>query len=406
MSLLPPIHVVGGVYFEYCLRPTWSEVYGSAGRAASAIAMMGGKAQLHAYLDESAEATIRVRSVLEDFVVHPTPIERSASFSYIHGLATPDIFVPRTNLEPIEISEDSVVRFGQIEGDAIVHCKRAVYDPQTVRNPQHFHENGSSCDELALILNQQEAQALSGKRVDNPEELAKHVSEAASADIVVIKRGASGATVFHAGDIAHIPAFATESVWTIGSGDTFVGHFAFRWLTEQREPAECAELASRATAYYCQTKGLPNRKSLNRFVCNAIQPTRCLLKDEQPMAYLAGPFFNLPQLWMVEQARKCLFDMGFKVFSPYHDVGLGSAADVAREDLLGLEKCDVVFALLDGLDSGTVFEIGHARCKSIPVIAYAETINAEDQKMMIGTDCELYDDFVTSIYKAHWKAIS
>ena len=43
--------IVGGIYREICLRPQWDEVYGSAGRAASAIARLGGKVELRGYLD-------------------------------------------------------------------------------------------------------------------------------------------------------------------------------------------------------------------------------------------------------------------------------------------------------------------------------------------------------------------
>ena len=42
------------------------------------------------------------------------------------------------------------------------------------------------------------------------------------------------------------------------------------------------------------------------------------------------------------------------VFSPVHDVGPGPASEVAPVDIEQLRECDVVFAILDGLDSGTL----------------------------------------------------
>lgn len=47
--------IVGGIYREVCLRPQWDEVYGSAGRAASAVARLGGQVTLHGYLDAALQ---------------------------------------------------------------------------------------------------------------------------------------------------------------------------------------------------------------------------------------------------------------------------------------------------------------------------------------------------------------
>jgi hypothetical protein len=51
------IHVVGGVYREYCVHPRWNDVFGSAGRAALAIANVGTEVVLHGYLSELACAS-------------------------------------------------------------------------------------------------------------------------------------------------------------------------------------------------------------------------------------------------------------------------------------------------------------------------------------------------------------
>jgi nucleoside 2-deoxyribosyltransferase len=79
--------------------------------------------------------------------------------------------------------------------------------------------------------------------------------------------------------------------------------------------------------------------------------------------YLAGPFFDLAQVWLIEQARANLREMGLEVFSPYHDIGLGSANDVVAKDLEGIDASHLVFAIADGLDPGTLYEIGYARTK-------------------------------------------
>jgi hypothetical protein len=76
--------------------------------------------------------------------------------------------------------------------------------------------------------------------------------------------------------------------------------------------------------------------------------------------------------------------------------------DVAK-DIEGLEASDVVFAILNGLDPGTIFEIGYAIKKAIPVVALAQNVKEEDLKMIVGTGCEVTDDFASGLYRAVWK---
>jgi len=77
---------------------------------------------------------------------------------------------------------------------------------------------------------------------------------------------------------------------------------------------------------------------------------------------------------------------------------------VVRADIDGLNKADIVFAILDGSDPGTVFEIGHARATGKSVICYSEVGSEESHKMLQGTDCILESDYVTAIYRTAWTA--
>lgn len=83
-----------------------------------------------------------------------------------------------------------------------------------------------------------------------------------------------------------------------------------------------------------------------------------------------------------------------------HAVGPGPAHIVAPEDIAGLEASDVVFAILSGMDPGTIFEVGYAIKKDIPVVGLAQNVRPEDLKMMAGTGCEIQDDFASAIYRA------
>src|SRR4029077_18280024 len=96
--------------------------------------------------------------------------------------------------------------------------------------------------------------------------------------------------------------------------------------------------------------------------------------------------------------------MGLRVFSPLHDVGLGDGDDVAPRDIEGLKESRCVLALVDGVDAGTVFEIGYARSLDKPVLALAESTPVEALKMISGTKCEMVSDFVTAVYKTAWTA--
>jgi nucleoside 2-deoxyribosyltransferase len=84
-------------------------------------------------------------------------------------------------------------------------------------------------------------------------------------------------------------------------------------------------------------------------------------------------------------------------------VGPGPASVVAPEDIAGLEKSDVVFAVLSGLDTGTIFEVGYAIKKGMPVVGLAQNVKEEDLKMMEGTGCEIVDDFASGLYRAVWR---
>jgi nucleoside 2-deoxyribosyltransferase len=112
----------------------------------------------------------------------------------------------------------------------------------------------------------------------------------------------------------------------------------------------------------------------------------------------------MSERWLVDEARRGLAELGMDVFSPVHDVGPGPAELVTPADLDALQRCDVVFAILDGLDSGTVFEVGFARALGKPVYAFAQTVSDEDLKMLAGSDCRIFDDFVTALHHTAWRA--
>lgn len=399
------ITVVGGVYLERCMSPAWNEYFGSGGRAASAIANLGGPVKLVAYADENASEVLAPRAYLEGFECEFTPISRTPSFAYHHSLQTPVIDVSENSSQTIHVKADNVVQFGMIEGDAIIEADFAVYDPQSPDNPKAFNDNGSKTQHLALILNEYEAAKLLGKKVAG-KAAAEELVKSGQAEVVIIKRGAKGALLVDATGAHPIPAYKTDNVWKVGSGDVFVATFGHYWMGEKLSPLDAAINASKAVAYYVSTKGFISPKLLAETAFEPIVLSERFQDGYVPNIYLAGPFFSMGQLWLINEARQNLREMGLTVFSPYHDVGRGSAEDVVQKDLEAINNCDLLYAIGDGMDSGTIFEIGYARALNIPVVMYSENETPENRKMMEGSGCHLCEDYVTSIYKSLWVAIT
>jgi nucleoside 2-deoxyribosyltransferase len=106
----------------------------------------------------------------------------------------------------------------------------------------------------------------------------------------------------------------------------------------------------------------------------------------------------MAQRWLINEARRSLRGAGLRVLSPFHDIGHGPAEFVGPPDVAALKKSDAVFAILDGLDSGTVFEIGFARALGKSVYVFSQNVAEEDLKMVVGTDCNVFNDFVTAIF--------
>lgn len=403
------IHVVGGFYEERCTRPAWSETFGSGGRAAAAIATYGSEVIFHTYASPKSQSYLQMFAGAYKLYAQPSSIARAVAFSYLHDLADPHIaHVPPTQsmAAPLQIQQDNVVRFGMLEGDAIVQAQWAVYDPQNQGAPVPFGANGSSAKHLALVLNSREAQQMAGLPQGDAQACARKIAQEQHAEVVIIKQGAQGALVWANQQATQVPAYRTQNVWKIGSGDCFVAYFAQAWMEQQLAPAVAADFASRATAYYVDTKGFTTPQTLEAAHYTPIHPTSGQLSTKPKKVYLAGPFFHLGQIWLIEQARTLLQSTGLHVISPFHDIGLGTAEDVVPLDIQAIEECDLVFAAADGLDPGTIFELGYARSLDKPVVIYSETqVGTESLKMMQGTGCEIYANFTTAIYAARWRAV-
>jgi nucleoside 2-deoxyribosyltransferase len=391
--------VAGGVYREECIAPAWSRIFGSGGRAAVALSSLSAEVSLHAYA--ASQWVDDVRASFNSFGInsHLCPISSEIGFSYFHPMSSAKLMGTLTAPEaPLEVRGSAVLRFGFVEGSAIVHAHRAVFDPQSADEALRFRENGSRANQLAIVLNEAELQDSTAMIGLSAVHLLR---ERNGADLVVVKMGARGAQVYAGDDVFMVPAYISDEVFKIGSGDIFSAVFAHYWAERAESPLDAAFAASQAVARYVTTRDAQCVSSQ----INIGPPA----KSDGPVGpvYLAAPFFNLAQRWMVEEARAALMTLDASVFSPLHDVGIGgTSAEIAGADLAGLRDCRSVLAIIDGEDAGTLFEVGYARDRGIPVVALAESPRPETLTMLEGSGCRITRDFTTAVYHAVWAALT
>ncbi|WP_254862278.1 PfkB family carbohydrate kinase [Halovivax gelatinilyticus] len=402
--------IAGGAYHETCQFPPDTAFFGSGVRAAAATeTIVSSRNQLHTCIGSADNETLETYAATFDFGVHITEVPETVSFDYLHNHSNPVFSPPEAsnyNYELSGISGDAILRFGLLEGSAIVSGERVVYDPQSA-DPVPFSENGSTAEELALVLNYDEAVKLASE--DDVEAIfTELMAGTTAADVVVLKRGAEGAIVRTPRTTTRIPVFQTESVWGIGSGDVFSAIFAGEWAENGESAAEAALTASKATAYYCKHRHLPISRELIESVPNTSSSTFIPPDATPPTVYLAGPFFDIGERFVVEEVKHLLESEGVEVISPAHDIGRAAEYDspeeVAQQDLDAIEKADLVFALLDHLDSGTHFELGYARKDGTPVIGYTNDFETSSETMLLGSGCEVYEDLSSAVYHAIWRA--
>lgn len=405
------ITVVGGTYGEECCYPRRKVFRGSGGRAATILKSLGAAVELHSAVGPRLrdEFVALSRRLGYFHVSHPS--RDDVWFRYRHPLGRPDI-LPMTAPEwqmPGEIRADGMLVFGMIEGRPTTHGDRVVYDPQDGCKARAYSANGSTAREMAMVLSHSEGRAITHQ--EDPQRIAESLLDDESVVVAIVKCGPQGALVQTRDGCSWVYPFPTERVYKIGSGDVFSAAFAHEWVINRSTPIEAAWFASRVSAAYVES-GLDQFEAAEvlRFRAEAQERHRRVgrgirrfVPDTQ--IYLAGPFFCTAQQWAIDEARGALKDMGFRVFSPIHEVGEGPADYVAPKDLEGLQASGVVLALVDGLDSGTLFEVGYAVAKDIPVVVVAESVGADPLTMLLGSKCLVTNDLATGLYAACWKVM-
>ena len=110
--------------------------------------------------------------------------------------------------------------------------------------------------------------------------------------------------------------------------------------------------------------------------------------------YFASPWFNPDQAEREDRVKKKLRELGFDVWSPKDNCVCSPIADeemrnkVFSDNVYNIETCDIIFAITDGKDMGTIWEAGFANGinymvqpgeKRIIVVYYCETLGPNGQ---------------------------
>lgn len=395
--------IIGGSYKEVCdLYDYKPHLKGSGIRALDVFMELGWNGNL------TFHSCIGKNKPIVECIYHRDNINLmlqdsyDVTFNYDHPFRLTSVY-PRpdvlfSNKKRIVTEDENVLVFGMIDADFKVKAKKAVFDPQTTVMMPSYRNNGSEAEELVIVLNAKEARALS--RREALMEQRTVIFEKEHCQALVIKQGVKGAKLFRSADDdgLQIPVYMTPMVNSIGSGDVFTATFAYNWF-KGCTLEEAAMTASKAVACFVtphKVQGL--KEALANFNYQALDFKR------DGLVYLAGPFFSYSQKWLIGQFYRALLGEGVNVFSPLHDVGIGDAQEVTEPDIEGLNASDVVLAVVDGLDSGTLFEIGYAVSKGKKVVAYVQNESKKSLQMLEGTHCDIEKDFTTAIYKASWYA--
>ncbi len=389
----PSVSVVGGTYRELCTDPRMNALRGSGLRAAALLSSLGHQTLLHTCIEPAAQEEMTALADAFNIGLAEHPRSDQVSFSYDTPVSPAQWRHPGSSVA-LTVRESRVVAFGMVDATWVIEADSVVLDPQHGDLAALLAAIDASS--VALVLNAHEAQ----RRTGLPASQAGVALRELGVDVVVIKQGALGGLVFYRDQCDPYGPIPTTTAHTIGSGDAFTAGFASAWLQSSSNPVEAAERGSAVAAAHSLTH-VPQvaPEQLRSLPVPLVHPD-----GDVPRIYLAAPFFSTSQRMLLETARTALLDAGMRVFSPLHDIGIGSD-EVAALDIDGLQSCHAVLALLDGADPGTVFETGWATRAAIPVVGLAEHTDDHDWTMLRGTGAQLTNDLTSAIYLAAWAAL-
>jgi pfkB family carbohydrate kinase len=391
------IDVIGGLYGETCRFPAVKEIFGSGGRAAVALADAGHVVSWHYYCPPELQAEARVALAAPGLRHFPYNSRHQISFMYFHPLSKP-IFTPGdVSISPsFKIDAKLALRFGMMEGDPVVRTKGCVYDPQSL-SPVPFGKNGSTAEALAVVLNHEEALRYAGAS-DEIHAIQRIASEV-GCRVVLVKAGVDGCRVYENGRLAAaVPAYRSDRVYKIGTGDVFSAAFADAWLLSGKEAVASADYASQCVARYAETRNASTAK-VDR--AHQYQPAPGV---RERVVRVVGPTSTMSGLWLVNEANEALLRLGVTVLSDAQHPEHYSPSAFAALNESDMKRNTAILALLESLDNQALLVVRHAVDACIPVVAYARGAVAVELSKSFFQSVEICDDFATALYHVIWSA--
>lgn len=394
------VNVIGGTYREIDYDDVSMEIFGSGFRCAKFLLenncpvnfTTSGNDETNLFLKENQKVYPKLKFDCKDY-------DELITFQYSFALDEPSIFPNPLNI-PIakqwEVVANDVIAFGMLESDYKIEAQKVVYDPQTSIKPKVFSKIGKA-EKLVYIINRNEAHSISSS--DCIEDIKTFFFHKEKVEAFIIKNGPYGATLYTKNNDYEIPSFITNNVYKIGSGDIFTASFGYYWMIKGFSFEKSALLASKSTALYCDKKVYISCAENVSFKYQEFKGRN--LSEKQ--VYLASPFFSLSELILVDKIRNALLSFGVKVFSPFHDIGLGEEIAIAKKDIEGINNSDVVFLVLDNLDSGTLIESGFSMANDKKLIGYHRTCDENNLLMLKPSKISIYKNLTTALYHTIWS---
>lgn len=394
------ITVVGGTYREIDYDEISIEIFGSGFRGAKFLLenncvvdfQTSGNQETLLFLKENQKVYRDLSFICQEY-------NDIITFKYSFSLDQPIIFPNLLNIsktDELNIEAENIIAYGMLESEFKLSGKKIVYDPQTSIKPNRFSNIGNA-EELVYIVNMREAQSLASS--SKLEEIKSFFLYAEKATAFIIKNGPYGATLYYDDKEIKIPSYITKNVNKIGSGDIFTASFGYYWIQKGLSFEESALNASKSTAYYCDKKVFVDVSQINSF--EYAEFVRKDLANKQ--VYLASPFFALSELILIDKIRSAFIEFEVKIFSPFHDIGLGDDTTIAKKDIEGIENSDIIFCVLDNLDSGTLVESGYSIAKGKEIIGYHRTCEENKLLMLKAGNLQVFNNLTTAIYQTIWN---
>lgn len=394
------INIIGGTYREIDYDEVSVELFGSGFRGAKFL--LENKCDVHFHTLGNEETMIFLKEnqkVYKNFVFELTAYKDLITFKYSFPLDNPTIYPNILNIQKVnslKIDGENIIAFGMLESDYSINGEKVVYDPQTSLRPNKFSDFGKA-KELVYIVNKNEANSIT--QSENIDLIKEYFFQKEKATAFIIKDGPFGAKLYFKDKVITIPSYITNNVFKIGSGDIFTTSFGYYWMHQNLSIEDSAQFASKSTALFCDMKAYVDVTKFSNFEFKEFNYKSLI--DKQ--IYIASPFFAISELILVDKIRNAFISFGIKVFSPFHDVGIGNNEFTAKKDIEGINNSDIIFCLFDNYDSGTLIESGYSLSQGKKIVGYHRTCEEEKLLMLKGSDIQYYNHLTTAIYKAIWN---